>query len=60
MKEKETERGLFPQEWSCEGGKVPAPCEGSSPQEKLDWVEGKFWSQKSGDGRQVCGKQNRK
>ena len=62
QKEKEREgnrKGSVPWEVSCEGGKVSTPCEGSSPEDKLDWVEGKFWSIKRGDRRPVCGKQNR-
>ena len=42
QKEKEKEgmrTGPALQGGSCEGGKVPAPWEGFSPAEKLDWME---------------------
>ena len=48
-KEKEGIRvGPASQGESSEGGKVPAPWEGSSPAEKLDWMEGGVLEPKKG------------
>ena len=47
QKEKEKEAiwvGPAPQGESCEGENVPAPWEGSSPAERLGWMEGELQS----------------